>query len=116
MSIRVTDEASRLVIVDLTMSLEDFAKCITGQYSKCEITRVPTPEIAGRLGREKEIMKTFCNKVGHEKDKQKAEVLRDFREKWESLGWSIDSDGTGTQQSAQGHCYTICRWLEKEAE
>jgi hypothetical protein len=114
MSIRVTDEASRVVVVDLRMSLESFAKCITGQFSECEITRVPTPEAAAKFGFSKDIKKVFCEKVGYQKEEQKAEVLRDFKKNWEPLGWSLGDYGTGTQQPNKEHRYSICRWIEKE--
>jgi len=114
MSIRVTDDASRVAVVDLRMSLEEFAKCITGQFSECEITRVPTPEAAAKFGFSKDIKRVFCEKIGYQKEEQKAQVLRDFKKRWEPLGWLLDDDGTGTQQPKKEHEYSICRWIGKE--
>jgi hypothetical protein len=114
MSIRVTDDASHIGIVELKMSLEEFARCITGQFSECEITRVPTPDTAAKFGLKKDHKRVFCEKAGYQKDEQKARVLQDFQENWEPLGWSINDDGTGTQQPSKEHGYSICRWIGKE--
>jgi hypothetical protein len=116
MSIRISDSLSRLGIVDVEISLEDFTKCITGQWSECEITRLPSVQSASRFGLERESIRVTCERVGYDKDAQKAKVLKDFQEKHEPAGWELDSDGTGTQQSGAAHTYIICRWNEAKGE
>lgn len=112
-SIRIADTASSTTIVEVSMSLEDFADAVTGMHSKCEIERSPTPEDASRFGRELETATGYCERAGFQGREKQAEIVEaDFLLNWKTDGWLLADNGTRSQQNGDQHHYGVRRWKE----
>jgi len=74
--IEITDKASGIRIVTLTMRLEDFASCVTGLgYQKCsvELTEDPTGKLGKHIKAKTELVPfKWSGKYEDEKGKRKA--------------------------------------------
>jgi hypothetical protein len=101
-AISIVDEASGLIIWQGDMSLEDFAKTITGQGGlKAETERIASKWSIGVMG-----CKRICRtvQVANIKGKAEKDSVTIAQETWEQYqelfrdGWVIDQDGSGRQQ------------------
>lgn len=111
MYITITDESSRTRIVEVSMSLEDFAQALTGLAS-CGGTMesVVSPENVHKLGKECVTQEVFVEK-NRKKGIQSLIVEKDFIENWQEDGWEIFNDGLRSQQHGELHRYVIRRWV-----
>ncbi len=118
-SIKISDEKSGMKIVELNLSLEDFAKCITGQaHMKGDLDFVIREEDRKKVGKKKELRTLCCEKQSYSKNEQRMTVLSHFDQWRREMGeeWEIWSDGTTTQQRNSHHEYTVCRYVEVDNE
>lgn len=110
--ISIIDESSGVNVMELSMSLSEFAECITGLgRTEATISHLVDAQGFSRIGKTLRVDTVFCPKVkSHDKEDQRTAIFSDYFENYRSQGWFIKSDGTTSQQNATQHAYIIARW------
>lgn len=108
-SIRIGDEASRLQIVEVSMTPEMFGDCVTGlSFCKGNLRQVIDGENVQYIGSERRIKHVGCDHVKtFNKEDQRKAVHDHFNEKFGNTHWKLHSDGMSTKQPGDFHRYSI---------
>ena len=114
--INIKDASSRLTVVEVSMSLSEFAEAIGGLgESDGEIVHAPTAYAVERLGKKKVVERVQMARSiirGSTKDHAKAAVNTHFLVNYSGDGWEVWSDGTNSQQNGVDYEYIICKYVE----
>lgn len=115
--ITIKDSASSMRIVEVSMSLTEFAEAIGG-ISECEadIELIPNEYAVARYGKKKVTERVYMDKsliLGDSKDHRQAAVNAHFLSTYSGDGWELWSDGVGTQQYSEKWQYIICKYVEE---
>lgn len=111
-SINIADASSRQVIVEVEMSLSEFAEALTGM-SECEseIVHVITPESASRVG-----LTCVTEWVTVELPDNEHRLPKDtpdqFFSKYIPDGYVLHSNCLSTKQPIGKHIFTIRKWVD----
>lgn len=113
MAIDIEDSSSGLTIVRTEMSLENFAKVITGQGNmECELRRMPSAYTTERYGMKAETKTVLLDNISRYHDK---EILKDKIK--EAVGphlvdgWELWQDGTGSRQDGEKWKAILLRYV-----
>lgn len=109
--LELEDEHSSDVIIYVEFSLEEFALLVTGLHGikgKAEFNT------KANIAKKRETQRVSCAKVGYDKEVQRKEVLKDFKENHEQYGWELHCDGVNSQQNGSEHIYSIKRYEDAE--
>lgn len=114
-SLTIHDEHSGDQVMEIEFSLKEIGLLITGLHG---VKGIATVNTATNIAKKRETERVFCEKVtsykSNRKDDQRVAVIEDFEEKYEQHGYSLQSDGTTTQQPTDKHEYIIKKYVPVE--
>jgi hypothetical protein len=113
-SIEIQDRDSRNRVIELSMTYEQFAKCITGLgYVDAKVRGIVSAENFGELGKKlvsKQInLETTLRKYGKKEEAELRELV------YASVpdGWKMNNDGMTSQQNAAGiHNFSVYQHID----
>lgn len=114
--ITVSCKHSRLEVITLELSLEDFTKVITSQNVTADVQSIISEENFNLVGKKREVLRVGIDKPdpwGWKPTREQVVV------ELASLGylneWSLWDDGLGTQQNDRGkHNVILCKYVDVE--
>lgn len=114
-SVVIKDSKSRLLIVEASISLKDFADAITGMSeTEVHLRYVPDEIRAQKFGKKRVTKRVYCDKVSHNKDEQTDAVVEHFVQNFGGTDWTIWDSGSATQQPEEQHKYIIVKYVDEE--
>lgn len=109
-TLQVRDEHSGDRVLEINMSLEQYALVVTGLHG-VEVEGVFYSD--AHIAQERETQTVTCVKVNsYDKTVKRASVLEHFKQNYEPLGWLLQNDGVNSQQYGDLHKYTIKRYVD----
>jgi hypothetical protein len=115
-SINIQDDSSGIHIINVQMSLEDFAHAITGLGNvDCEIHNLTNNIGFARIGKIREYKEVFVYEPDYkltilEKQLLVEKAVRDSG--YLVDGWEISDHGLHRQQPTQNHCVSLRRFVD----
>jgi hypothetical protein len=114
-SISIEDRESGLKVVEVEMSLIDFAQTITGlACCDAEYRFKPSQSTVDNIGKTREIKDIFVGKVDgvYDRGKRNALINKSIKDSGELVdGWALHDDGTRSQQNGLNHKVVLKRFV-----
>lgn len=110
-NLRVKDESSTLPIVELAMTPEDFAECVTGvAFCPGTASFMPNEFTVQRYGMKAITKHVECRRPKSTENTRDV-VVEDFTKNWAPHNWELFDDGVRTQQNGKEHNYVIRKFI-----
>ena len=119
MCISIDDANSGMCIIEVSMSLLDFADAITGLGGcDCKLEHIPNKFLVENIGRKKIMESIKIPKFkGYGKEEQKAYIAAQIADSGLlDDGWMVWSDGCSSQQNGTQHVALLYKYVDAEDE
>lgn len=116
--ISIKDPLSRLSIIEVEITPENFTECLMGlSFVDAQIKSLISDSDLLHVGKRRVVQSVKCDRVmSLDRKDQITIVQQHFDEHHRPSGWEMHSDGIGTKQQGAQHTYMVKRYEPIEGD